>query len=404
MSAGHDVCIATHFPYEEFVRSYGLGFHGVAGDPESDMERLAGDREGVGAVRFALRNRSNLEGVVDKMLEDYLSACRGADGVVYTYPGFLGYVVARELELPSVGAFVEAIATPTRELRSALMPEVPSPLRGGYLEGVYNRVSHVAAGQLFWQFARAPTNRVLYARLCKGALPFRGPFKTAAEEEQPMVFGFSPSVLGAPADWPKHLAVSGFWYLDDLGGWSPPGELVRFLEDGPSPVSIGLGSIVESEGGRTLAQAIEGVRSAGYRAVVVGGWSGATAIQDADDVFVVDEIPYSWLFGRVAAAVHHGGAGTTASCLRAGVPQVALPRFHSQPFWASCVERLGVGVRLDQSDVSAKALGELVARAAEDPGIRRRSREISTKVSSEDGVGRAAAFIRDALQGDWQGG
>jgi len=144
-----------------------------------------------------------------------------------------------------------------------------------------------------------------------------------------------------------------------------PDGLEAFLDAGPPPVYVGFGSIsVAREAGQA---AIEAIRAKGLRTVLAHGWAELPLIDDRDDCFAVGEVNQQALFGRVAAVIHHGGAGTTVAAARAGAPQVIVPQIGDQPYWARRVAELGIGAAHDGPvptvESLAAALG--VALAAE---------------------------------------
>ncbi|WP_079051501.1 glycosyltransferase [Streptomyces curacoi] len=122
-----------------------------------------------------------------------------------------------------------------------------------------------------------------------------------------------------------------------------PAELVAFLDAGAPPVYVGFGSMPMHTASDVAQVAIEAVRAHGRRALVRRGWADLAPIDDQDDCFAVGEVNHQALFRRVAAVVHHGGAGTTTAAARAGLPQVVVPQFADQPYWAGRVAELGIG-------------------------------------------------------------
>jgi sterol 3beta-glucosyltransferase len=127
---------------------------------------------------------------------------------------------------------------------------------------------------------------------------------------------------------------------------------------------------------------------------------GATEHDLPDDVLALDEIPHDWLFPKVAAVVHHGGAGTTAAAMRAGRPAVVVPFFADQPFWAQRVERLGVGPpSVPLKRLTADRLAAAIRAAVTDEGIARRAAELGERLRAEDGVGRAVDVVDRVLRG-----
>ena len=96
-----------------------------------------------------------------------------------------------------------------------------------------------------------------------------------------------------------------------------------------------------------------------------------------DEIFKVEEVPHDWLFPRVTAVVHHGGAGTTAASLRAGVPTVVVLFFADQSFWGARVAGLGVGSSsIPRRKLSAELLAGAIRQATTDVGTRKRARQL----------------------------
>ena len=115
-------------------------------------------------------------------------------------------------------------------------------------------------------------------------------------------------------------------------------------------------------------------------------------------VLAVTTVPHEWLFPRMAAVFHHGGAGTTAAGLRAGVPSAALPFFGDQLYWGAMLARLGVGPRpILQKRLTASRLAEAITRAVTDPDMRARAAAMGEQIRAEDGVGTAVAVLHRLL-------
>jgi len=184
--------------------------------------------------------------------------------------------------------------------------------------------------------------------------------------------------------------------LDRPDGWQPPEGLTDFLEAGPPPVSVGFGSTIEEDPKAVAALVAEALRRAGRRGILLTGWGGLEDVVPSNDLFVLRKVPHDWLFPRVAAAVHHGGAGTTAASLRAGLSTVVVHSTLEEAFWGWRVETLGAGPRpIPRRDLSAERLARALHHATADAGIRDRARAIGEGVRAEDGVGRAVeAFER----------
>jgi len=146
----------------------------------------------------------------------------------------------------------------------------------------------------------------------------------------------------ALAPWPGPeggVVQTGAWVLPDERPL--PAELEEFLAAGEPPVYLGLGSRMHAS--QDLVEAAVGAaRALGRRVIVSRGWSDLSAADDAD-CLTIGDVDHGKLFGRVAAVVHHGGAGTTTAAARAGTPQVVLPEAYDQFYWARLLEDLGIG-------------------------------------------------------------
>ena len=141
---------------------------------------------------------------------------------------------------------------------------------------------------------------------------------------------YSPAVVTDSPPLSASTTVTGYWFLESDVDPEPPRELVQFLEAGPAPVCVGFGSMIESDPQGMSELAVEALRRAGQRGVLIRGAQGFDESRLPDSVHAVGAISHDWLFERCSAVVHHGGAGTTATALKAGVP-VGRRAAHDRP-------------------------------------------------------------------------
>jgi len=271
--------------------------------------------------------------------------------------------------------------TPTSEFCNFLVPDLG-------LGRISNRASHACFRWMTWPLHRAARRWRRRAFGTSGG---------ANGTSLTVLNSFSPHVLPRPLDWPEWAVVTGFFFLPLPVGWSPPFDLLRFLESGPPPLYIGFGSMSRNPE-RATRIALEAIARSGLRAVMATGWGGLRPSDVPADVHVLDSVPHAWLFPRVTAVVHHGGAGTVAAGLRAGKPTVCCPFFGDQTFWSDIVHRLGVGPRpVPQQALSAERLAAAILQATSDVGMRIRAERLGQQISQEDGVGRAVRIIESRL-------
>jgi len=231
-------------------------------------------------------------------------------------------------------------------------------------------------------------------RFGRPSMPRFLPKGIAGLVQGPLLYGFSPAVLPRSAAWGDDIEITGYWFADEPEGWTPPPELVAFLESGPKPVCIGFGSMSQRDPEATTRLVLDAVARSGQRAILLSGWGRLKASERPNHVFQCDAIPHSWLYPRMAAVVHHGGAGTTAAGLRAGVPSIVVPFHGDQPFWAKRVHELGVGpAPIPRNRISVERLASAIDTAARDEAMAARASEIGARIRAEDGVGRAVAAI-----------
>lgn len=171
-----------------------------------------------------------------------------------------------------------------------------------------------------------------------------------------------------------------------------------FLESGPPAVYVGFGSIAGSDPAATTKVVLNALELSEQRGVLATGCGGLAADTLPETVFKLESAPHDLLFPRMAAVVHHGGAGTTAAGLRAGKPSVICPFFGDQPFWGKRVHDLGVGpAPLPQKKLTADALAAAIGRAATDNGIRQKAQVLGQKLQAEDGAGVAVQVIQEKV-------
>jgi UDP:flavonoid glycosyltransferase YjiC (YdhE family) len=208
------------------------------------------------------------------------------------------------------------------------------------------------------------------------------------------LIGSSPALLNRPADWPAHYHLTGFLALPphDHEALSP--QVEAFLSRGPAPVFMGFGSLMPMAGNAHLDESIavfkEAARLAGQRAII----QADVDHPPADDLLFVRRTPHAQVFPRCAAIVHHAGAGTTHTTLRAGVPSVPVPHVSDQFAWSEELERLGVAPRaLRRNTWSAARLAERIRQATGNPRMKAAAVAIQQRMAADDGPSRAAELI-----------
>ncbi|GAA2428245.1 glycosyltransferase [Actinomadura vinacea] len=385
---GSSVRVAGIGDYERLVTDAGLEFgrlHGSLSDLMAGEEMRRWLDGGQNPVKFALNLKRLLASLAAPLLRDVAAACRDADLILYPTIGFLGEHMGERLGIPRALIHFQP-NQPTRAFPHPLIPQAH------LLGPLGNEWSFRAFDQIAWQALRPILNPWRQQSLGLPGMPLRGPMTRLRQARQPVLCCVSPAVVPRPADWPPYVHLTGYWFLDPAPNWTPDPRLADFVSAGPPPVYVGFGSMVPRDPADTQRIVRAALRQAGVRGVLLAAPPHEPPVDD--DVFVVDDVPHTWLFPRMAAVVHHGGAGTTAAGLRAGAPTVVCPFFGDQAYWGRRVAALGAGPRpLPIRRLTVSGLAAAIRQAVGDPRIRRRAAELGRRISAENGVSNACAAL-----------
>jgi sterol 3beta-glucosyltransferase len=387
-AAGYEVAICTPEGFRPLVESSALGYAYV------DNEFLVLTEQSLQAqsMRERIAIGKRFPAVIRRMLDDEWRAAQALqpDAIIYHTKSLGSYHIAAKLGIPQV----LALPLPTTATR-----DFPYPFFAGMQLGAgFNRFTYrlMALASAMW----ASTTNDFRVRTL--GLPPLGRFADLLEgpdgQPVPVLYPYSSHLIPVPQDFPPHVHVTGYWFLDPAQGWSPGPELTGFLEAGAAPVYVGFGSMGGAHPEKRAQIVLAALAKAGQRGVLASGWGGLKAGDLPQHVIMIDSAPHDWLFPRMAAVVHHGGAGTTAAGLRAGRPSVVCPFLGDQPFWGWAIHKAGVGPKpIPQRKLTAERLAEAVTVAVSDQGMRRCAVELGEKIRAEDGVARAVEIIGKVL-------
>lgn len=394
LAAGHEVVLTAPQRFAGFAAGHGVPFAGVDDGPMRLMEdpAFAGVLEG--GARARLRQVRFMPAMFTQLLADCLDvasagAGAGADVVVHNGQIIAGQHVAERLGIPAVLALPVPMYVPTREFP---WPGVGMP---SWLPSSVNRATFVgmkAPAAIFGRVLDRWREETLGLARRRGRHdPLRGPDGEAV----PVLHAFSPSVLPPPADWPDCVHTTGYWFLRPSDA-ALPRRVEDFLSAGDPPVFVGFGSMSGRDPAGSTAVVLEAALRAGKRLVIGAGWGGLDSSVAGDDVLAVKDVDYLMLFPRVAAVVHHGGAGTTGTAFASGRPQVVCPFVADQPFWAGLAHSRGVApAPQPQRHLTAAGLAAAITTAATDPAMARAAEELGYRVRAEDGVSAAVTAVEN---------
>ncbi|MDP2316980.1 MAG: glycosyltransferase [Pseudomonadota bacterium] len=396
---GHQVRVAAPENLRGFVESSGLEYAPLHGNSQAIMESEEGRRWlSSGDVIAFMKALGKILGEINpEVFRTAAAAAEGADAIVGgTLSEDLAYTLAQKRDVP----FLLAHTIPyerTGAWPSPLVTTARIPL------AFVNRLTYSLFRKLAWDVNRGTLNPY---RQSLGLAPLATTVVAGAHEHgAPVLQLWSEQVLPRPADAAPNITSTGYIRMppalrERMGEATAPGGLVDWLERGPAPVYVGFGSMPVLDPLAMAKEVIAVAEALDLRVVLSAGWTNLGEVEalSGERVYLVRGVDHSWLLPRCVAAVHHGGAGTTAASLEAGVPTVVCSVFADQPFWGERVSRLGVGAhvpfpRLDRRTLTA------ALRACLQDDVRQRAADLGAKLRAEDGATVTVDAIEASILG-----
>ncbi len=388
---GKDVRITAGKSFEDFIRGYGVEVYPI----EADLQNIKVDPKLLQAAGSAdnplkmLLTFNKMKEYAIYMQKDFYAACEGSELILY-HPGCtIGYFAARKLGIPAV------LASPfplhkTKEYLSVVM-------YGKTKATMLNKkISYALLQGMLWLASKDSIKGFWRKRFATIPDNFGCPFERHTSETHPAIVSCSNFVFKRPADWSAHIHQNGYWFVDEPCEYTPTAELAAFLQAGEKPVYIGFGSMTSLEQHKGLAElAADALVKSGKRGVLCGM---GTPTNLPDSIIAIDNIPHSWLFERVSAVCHHGGAGTTAAAFKAGIPSIIIPFSNDQFAWAHRSFDLGVGSKpIPKKYLTSEKLAKVIRYALTDEVVQN-ARNLGREIATEQGARDCAEIIVRSLQ------
>lgn len=384
---GHDVTIATNEHFKTLIESVGLKFI-MLGTDEQFRSVIANPdlwSPGLKASRMVF-------GMATRQLEEqYDLAAHGGWNVVAAGPLALGARIAHDATgvplatvqlAPSV--FLSCQRPP--KLPGLIMPDwFPLPVK----RGIYRIADAIIDG-----IAARPVNQF---RAQLGLPPIKRIVSQWWNSPQRIICMF-PDWFGMPADdWPKQARLTGFGLYDERDATTLPQQLGAFLDGGSPPIAFTPGS-ANVHGERFFADSVKACETLEKRAILLTRHAQQIPTNLPTSAIHCDYAPFSALLPRCAALVHHGGVGTTAQALAAGIPQLVMPLSHDQFDNAHHVCRLGVGEVLPGKRYNAGRAAAKLGSIINDHATIARCRDIASRITLGEGVALAADEVEKCAE------
>jgi sterol 3beta-glucosyltransferase len=323
------------------------------------------------------------------MVEHYYAACEGSEAIVY-HPGMaIGYYAAEKLGVPSILATPFPLNKSKEQTSVILYGKVPSN------PGV-NLFSYTILQNLLWMASDASLKPFWKEKFGRLPADYGCPFERHTDRRHPAIVSCSHFIFPRPTDWNENIHQNGYWFLEEQDEYIPPMELVDFLNNGEKPIYIGFGSMGIGENTEKISKIIlEGLAMTGKRAII----SGLGNHQNfPDTIQKIDNIPHSWLFSKVSAVCHHGGAGTSAAGFEAGIPSMIFPFALDQFAWAQRAYDLGVGPKpMPIKKLTPEKFAESIRYALQE-NIISKAKELAKNIATENGARDCAKIIMACVE------
>jgi sterol 3beta-glucosyltransferase len=386
LAAGHEPLLATSDRFARRAAALGLPFQRVG--PTWDEDFVRRHFSEVMALRSPLRQLALITRTLAELqcdlVPELLALARSTDLLVYPPLAIAAVAAARKLGTPHVSVHLAPLHRAARYAPT-----------GGAHGRLVNRALWSISAALLRRATDPALNRIVESA---GLARWHDILLGSSHSDLLDLIAVSPKVLERDPLWGSATQLTGYWFVAEPSA-PPDPELARWVEH-ERPVVIGFGSMMGLDARELTARIVAAVDGLNRRVVLLSGWAGLGAAALPARVRVAPFVPHSWLLPRAACVVHHGGAGTTAAALRAGVPQAIAWHLGDQPIWGRKVAELGVGPEpRSHHRADARWLRGAIDRMLSDGDMQARARELGGEIRREDGATAAVRAIEACLSG-----
>jgi UDP:flavonoid glycosyltransferase YjiC (YdhE family) len=351
--------------FARYVEKLGLEFIPVGPDlnyPELQRRETTAVMRGVNHLEMMPGSLDILDSMLPQLFSDLSDACRDADVLISGQLQMASRMIHELTDIPFVSIHTNHFGGKQPPNVSEAVASIINPFRTQF-----------------------------------GLGPVCDPVHTDANSPQLALYAMSRYFRPPAPDWPDHYHVTGFFFMGEQT-WEADASLVRFLNQGPPPVIITFSSVAHDDPHQLTKLLLKAIQIAGCRAIIQRGWSGLGEGSMPPHVQVVDFVQHTWLFTRARCVVHHGGPGTGAAAILAGVPSVIIPHVGDQPLWAELTRDLGcAGFVIPYKQLTAERLGAAIATTLATDLYYRNTAAMGEKIRAEQGVKRARYLIEQLL-------
>ncbi|MEZ8794742.1 glycosyltransferase [Vibrio splendidus] len=388
---GHQVDLCTASRFQGFVEESGLTYRYINDDLFKLMDNGIFENMGnlFSGIRTVVKLVKKAKPLNRQMIIDSIHAgLESKPDLIIYHPKCLAAVsIAEKFTVPAVMGVLQPMITKTSAFPPAGIPNLGS---------LANKLSYRLINLGYSQYSKELNQQRAELLGLPALKKNTGILSHSSGKPVPVLHGFSEQLVPRPNDWTCDATITGYWQSKtDLNDYHPSKELVEFLSHESKPVYIGFGSMTGKDPARTGKMIVDAVTKAGVRAILASGWGGLKVDALPNNVLVIESVPHDWLFPKVAAVIHHGGAGTTAAGLSAGKPTLICPFFGDQPFWGAQVEQKGLGPSpIKQKKLTSDNLSKALIELVSNQDFKINTNKLAKELSHENGVDTAITWMK----------
>lgn len=379
-NAGFNTTIATHPCWRDLIRKYHIEFASIGPDIDIEYEASVIRGSSKNWMLGVIKTMKFMFKIIENSSMEIRKLCKGVDLVVASHSQ-IGAAEAEASGIPYISVILQPDVIPKKleqlSLVKSLMNKTLGAIISPFMVGPYNKLRQ-----------KQGLSKV----------------KTFDELLSPYlnVIPISPVVYPPNIFWEGKNKVVGYWLADEYEDYEPENSLISFLQSGQPPIIIALGamSFESKEEKSKLDILINAINNTGIRAIIQGFNKSLEGYPLADNIVSIGSVPHSWLFQQAYAVIHHGGFGTTASAIRAGVPSIVIPHVLDQYFWAQRIYDLRVGPEsISSKDLTVEKLTAVINRLKENYKEYKSNVDVLVeKMKAEDGITKTVELIREILE------
>jgi rhamnosyltransferase subunit B len=389
---GHSVVVATMEIYQEKVRNAGLDFAVVRPNIAQPKDQEPGLIDKIMDPKTGPRflTEEVIFPAVRDSYEDLLRAVAGADLLV-THPAApAGPLIGRKTGLRWISTVLAPLS-----FFSAYDPPVPPYWQ--WTSKLQLLGPRVMKPFLDFMKSNYKAKAVVDFRAEIGLSDNGNPMFDAQHSPELVLALFSEVFASPQPDWPPQTRTTGFCFYDGNNEEEIPSQLLSFLKQGPAPIIFTLGSSAVWVARDFFRESIKAAQKLGQRAVLIIGDERNSPGEIPEGMIAINYAPYQSLLPKGSVVVHHGGVGTTAQGLLAGIPTLIVPFAFDQADNAAHAYRIGTSRTVYRSKYFAPRVARELNELLTDKRYFQKAQSVSAQLRLENGPATASDLIEQLL-------